>query len=410
MMATESFDPREVEVAGVFKGDERVGQLRRRVDSVEFLYDPDATIDVATTLPRSASTFRTHAAGALPPFFAGLLPEGRRLTALRAAIKTSADDDFSMLLAVGSDCVGDVTIVPDGMSLRDAAVVPTVVIERGSSWDSLSFDELFASSVGGDPERSGVPGVQDKVSARMITVPIATGGPIVTTHILKLTPPEFPLLVENEAFFAEAARSSGIDVCGSEIVVDRNGRTALLVERFDRKVIDKAIRRVGQEDACQVLGLFPADKYRPTYEQVVGGLVAQCGAGPVAAVALLRQLAFAYLIGNGDAHAKNFSIVRHSGEWRASPAYDVPSSYPYRDRTMALSVQTKRNERIGRNDFAALAEVVGLRPKPVFRAIDELVERSDAWIDRLPELPFDGQRIHDLRKAIQYRRGRLLGR
>jgi serine/threonine-protein kinase HipA len=409
-MAIGTFDPRDVEVADVVKGTERVGQLRRRVDSVEFVYDADATVDVATTLRRGASPVRTHASGALPPFFAGLLPEGRRLTALRAAIKTSADDDFSMLLAVGGDCVGDVTIVPDGMTANDVAVVPTVVLEQGSSWDSISFDEVFDHSVGGDPERSGVPGVQDKVSARIITVPIAADGPTIATHILKLTPPEFPFLVENEAFFADAARSSGLDVCVSEVVTDRNGRVGLLVERFDRVANGNAINRVGQEDACQVLGLFPADKYRPTYEQVVGALVQQCSAGPVAALAFLRQLVFAYLTGNGDAHAKNFSIVRHGTEWRASPAYDLPSSYPYRDRTMALSVQSKRDERIGRNDFVALASAVGLRPKPMIKAIDDIVERSDAWIDRLGELPFDGQRVHDLRKSIQYRRGRLLGR
>jgi serine/threonine-protein kinase HipA len=409
-MAAALFDPRDVDVAEVYRGTELVGYLRRHVDSVEFAYSPDTSVDIATTLPRATSpTTRTHAAGALPPFFAGLLPEGRRLTALRTAIKTSADDDFSMLVAVGGDCVGDVTIVPEGLTTHDVTVVPTVVLERGRTWESIDFSDLFDRSVSADPERVGVPGVQDKVSARMITVPIATGGPAIATHILKLTPPEFPFLVENEAFFADAARASGIEICHSEVVTDRDGRNGLLVERFDGVVDDGIIRRVGQEDACQVLGLFPADKYRPTYEQVVGALVQQCAAAPVAALSLVRQLAFAYLTGNGDAHAKNFSIVRHGSEWRASPAYDVPSSYPYRDRTTALALQGKRDERIGRNDFLALAETVGLRPKPLLRAIDELVERSDLWIARLDTLPFDGQRIHDLRKSIQYRRGRLLG-
>ncbi len=56
----------------------------------------------------------THAAGALPPFFSGLLPAGRRLTALRSAVKTSADDELTLLLAVGADTIGDVQILPHG--------------------------------------------------------------------------------------------------------------------------------------------------------------------------------------------------------------------------------------------------------------------------------------------------------
>jgi HipA-like protein len=71
---------------------------------------------VTTTLPVTAEPeFRT--AGAVPPFFAGLLPEGRRLSALRAAMKTSGDDELSLLLAVGGDTVGDIQILPEGADL-----------------------------------------------------------------------------------------------------------------------------------------------------------------------------------------------------------------------------------------------------------------------------------------------------
>jgi HipA-like protein len=71
---------------------------------------------VTTTLPVTAEPeFRP--AGAVPPFFAGLLPEGRRLSALRAAMKTSGDDELSLLLAVGGDTVGDIQILPEGADL-----------------------------------------------------------------------------------------------------------------------------------------------------------------------------------------------------------------------------------------------------------------------------------------------------
>ena len=323
-MTPESFDPRDIDLAAVYRNDVHVASLRRQADHVEFAYCPDATGSIATSLPLSPTPVKTHAAGALPPFFAGLLPEGRRLTALRAAIKTSADDEFSLLLAVGHDCVGDVSVRPFGDTSEASAAEPFAVQEPGTTWADLDFTELFERSIGDRPDRTGLAGVQDKISARMITFPVAAGAAPVSTHILKLTPPEFPFLVENEAFFAAAARQSGLDACDTELITDRSGRRGLLVTRFDRVVVAGAVIRRGQEDACQVLCLYPADKYRSTSEQVIVGLARQCSAGPVSALRFMRQFAFAYLTGNGDAHAKNFSILRVGDEWRASPAYDVP--------------------------------------------------------------------------------------
>ncbi len=399
----------DVEIADIYVGDQVVATLHRLADRVRFAYLGDADTEVATTLPRAHRVVDTHAPGALPPFFAGLLPEGRRLAALRSAVKTSADDEFSLLLAVGSDTIGNVSILPSGTSTQDAALTPAAT-STTHMWDQQDFSELVNTSVGRDPERFAIPGVQDKVSARMITFPVRSPAGSGTTHILKLNPLEFGHLVENEAFFAAAARASGLTVAETRVVHDRNGQPGLLVTRFDRVVDGDEVRRLAQEDACQVLGRYPADKYLMTAEQIVAGLMRQCRAAPVATRDLFRQLVFAYLTCNGDGHAKNFSILRHGDEWRISPAYDVPSSYPYRDRTMAVSLNGKRDERIGLDDFLAFASATGLRERPARRAITEVTDRADLWIDRLGELPFDDRRIHDLTKAIRYRQGRLRGR
>lgn len=77
-------------------------------------------------------------AGAVPPFFAGLLPEGRRLTALRGAVKTSADDELSLLLAVGGSTIGDVTVLPEGVD----ATEPTPLV----SGEDFSFADVLAES------------------------------------------------------------------------------------------------------------------------------------------------------------------------------------------------------------------------------------------------------------------------
>ncbi len=398
---------RDVESADVYKAGRLAARIRRTLEAVEFVYDPAYLTDegpaVAVTLPALPEPVRTHAPGALPPFFAGLLPEGRRLTALRLALKTSADDEFSLLLAVGGDAIGDVQVVPQGETPREAE--PRVAV---ASWDQVRFADLFAEALGrSEIDRVGLPGVQDKVSARMITLPVAQRD---ARYILKLDPPEYPFLVENEAFFLDAAARSGVPAASAEVVRDADGRAGLLVQRFDRVPAgDGTVVLRAQEDGCQVLGRYPADKYRVTSEDVVRALSSVTRARPVAARDLLRQLAFAYLTCNGDAHAKNFSIVRDAGdgEWKVSPAYDVPTSHPYGDNTLALPIAGRRAEDIGRESFVALGESVGVRPRATHHVLEQLVDTCSSWLDRLAELPFDERRIHKLRRVIEYRRDRL---
>lgn len=397
---------RFVDHADVYKAGRRAAVLRRLADGIELAY-VDGYLGsggppLATTLPGAV---RTRATGALPPFFAGLLPEGRRLSALRRWVKTSADDDFSLLLAVGADTVGDVQVVPEGEP-------PDPVPARVTFGDpaEVRFADLYATSTGTSaPERVGLPGVQAKVSAVMITLPVAVGSAGVPC-ILKLSPPELPHLVENEAFFLDAARASGIKAVTAEVVRDADGTAGLLVRRFDRLAEpDGRVRSLAVEDGCQVLGRYPADKYNVTAEEMAAALVRVTQAWPVAAREVLRQLVFAYLVGNGDAHAKSFSVLRSpDGEWALAPAYDVTSSYFYGDHTMALRLAGRVRDDIGRAELLAFAAGIGVRTRAAAKAIDELVERLPGWLDRVPVLPFDERRLHKFRRAVEYRRDRLV--
>ena len=226
---------------------------------------------VATTLPLTDEPLRTHA-GAVPAFFAGLLPEGRRLSGLRRAVKTSADDELSLLLAVGHDVIGDVQVVPSGSEPTPAEPVLQVAKE----WSEVRFADLLEDAGVIDPV--GLPGVQDKVSARMISVPVGRAG---KRFILKVDPPEFPHVVEDEAYFVERARSARVDAVEASVVHDADGRNGLLVTRFDRIALPSgSTLPVACEDACQVLGRWPADKYNVTAEEVVLALAERCPAAP----------------------------------------------------------------------------------------------------------------------------------
>ena len=389
--------------ATVWKAGVAAARLDRTATGAEFRYlDGYAGPPIATTLPRVAEPVVT-AAGALPPFFSGLLPEGRRLNAVRRATKTSADDELTLLLAVGTDTIGDVRVTPEDEPLSP----PEAGTIASPELDQLDFAALFERVVSLHPEdRVGLPGAQDKVSDAMITLPVSLAG---HSWILKLDPPEFPHLVANEAFFLDAARSSGLEAAHAKVVHDARGRPGLLVRRFDRTLRNGAWESSAQEDACQVLGRYPADKYHLTTEDVLQGLSSQAGAPIVAARSLLGQFAFAYLSCNGDAHGKNVSIHRCRGEWRVTPAYDMPSSHPYGDVSMALSIQGRDREDIGRSDFVALGEGAGVRRKATERVLDRLLDAMPTWLDRLDELPFDPRRVHGLRRACEYRAQRLRG-
>lgn len=385
----------------VYVGDSPAATLSREPDGVtQFAYLDDylrqGGLPVATTLPLTDRP-RIRPAGSVPSFFAGLLPEGRRLTALRRAIKASADDELALLLAVGADLVGDVRVLPSDESPSE----PPAVIHIDDK-DVPLFEDLLADN--GIIDRVGIAGVQDKVSARMISLPVARAN---ERYILKLSPPEYPHVVENEAFFIDLAHRLRIPAVDARVITDAAGAKGLLVRRFDRP---GSGGRLGVEDACQALDRWPADKYNVTMEEASEALVAACAAPRVAAALLFEQVYFAWLTGNGDMHAKNISILREpDGEWRVTPAYDLPSTVIYDDLTFALEVNGS-NRDLTTVDFLAFAERIDL-PVAAARRKMSALNHGTAMLPALIDesaLPFDRTRLADLRKELSRRRELLV--
>lgn len=394
---------RIVERADVFKGGQLAATLTRTPDGTEFRYLDAWVVNdkppVATTLPVSREPV-LRPAGALPSYFAGLLPEGRRLGALRRAVKTSADDELSLLLAVGADAIGDVQVVPAGVT--PAEVPPRIALENLAT---VSFAELL-DELGVRAQRVALPGVQDKTSAAMINLPVARAG---ERFILKLNPiGQYPHLIENEAFFLDAARACGLSAPPHDLVSDREGAPGLLIRRFDRITVDGELRALAVEDGCQAADRPPADKYLLGADRTFAALGGVCDSRALAGRELIEQLAFAYLTGNGDTHAKNFSIVQDLlGEWRVSPTYDVPSSQPYGDTTMAMSIAGRAGKDFTVDDFVRLGDALRVPPRAVRPVVSELAERSDRWLSDLDRLPFDRGQVSKLRRVIEHRRSAL---
>ena len=398
-------DAKAVDFADVYKGDQLAGHLTRSHELISFEYTREyiagTNAAIASTLPVRAEPYVTGA-GAVPAFFAGLLPEGARLLAVVAAVKTSPDDELSLLIAVGEDAIGDVCIVPHGsQASANTRSLPAKPAE-------ISFSELFAQSI--DPSTTqldhALPGVQNKLSDAMMLFPLTgASGPA----ILKLSPAAFPRLVENEAYCLNLAKHAGLAVPRFEVIKDRDGMSGLLVERFDRRVADGLVQRLPQEDACQLLNRWPADKYRVSYNDIAKRLTEVVSSREASIMDLVEQIAFSWIIGNGDMHAKNYSVQWLKEEQLVvpTPLYDVVSTIPYPlDQHMALKLDS-RNANLRGRFLVEFASRFGIPKSMSRRRLNELADRVASHIGDASVIGFDDRTTGKLEAEMNRRLGVL---
>lgn len=384
---------RRVGSADVYKAGQLAASINRTsAGGTEFAYIPGYAGDpVASTLPVGTAVIR-NGSGSLPPFFAGLLPEGHRLTVLRRAVKTSADDELSLLLAVGADVPGDVQVIPAGEELADGPALADC-----ASAEDLDFDRLVD-----DVDRQAIPGVQNKASASMISTPVAAG---FGRFILKLSQSGFPHLIDNEAAHLAAARVMKLPVAQADLVCDRSDRPGLLVRRFDRIYENDGWQRLAFEDATQVLGLPPSAKYNIDAVDVVTAVAGIVGAPLVAVRNLYLQYLFAWLTGNGDLHGKNIGVLRDIvGRWEISPIYDIPCTLIYGDESMALPI-AGRTKNLRVKHWLDFAGEIGL-PRKAAVSAQRIALRAAATVD-FDRLPFTGSPRNRVVRELRLRRAEL---
>lgn len=323
----------------------------------------------------------------VPPYFSNLLPEGhlREYLAKKGGVKP--EREFFLLWLLGEDLPGAVVV----RASEDAA------IPRGAEEDT----ETEAREA--DVLRFSLAGLQLKFSAVMesaggLTIPAhGVGG----SWIVKLPSARFDAVPENEFVMLELARAVGIDVPETKLVPIAQigglpdaatlGEVALAVRRFDRTGDGG---RIHTEDFAQVFNVFPSDKYgKASYENLAAVLWAEAAQADI--VELSRRLAFGALIGNGDMHLKNWSLIYRDGRTpHLAPAYDFVSTVAYiADDRMALSIGgTKRWADVSVDLFRRFAAKAGIPENLVVEAARETAVRfMEAWehhdvVSRLPAL------------------------
>jgi serine/threonine-protein kinase HipA len=355
---------KEISELNIYKNSEFAGVLKRTPQGCELNLSRDFI--ARTLMPyfsyciKNSSTPLVIHGDNLPPFFAGLLPEGRRFNALIKKLKTSEDDLFSLFAMVGADCIGDI-------NTRDS--VPTFKKEI-PLLKNVNFYELFNQII--DPDGliidDALAGVQEKISASMISFPLNIAKQE-KAYILKLNPLDKPNLIQNEFYCLKLAKKCGFRVATIKIIQDKDQNLGLLVERFDRTRHQK----LHQEDACQFLNRYPADKYRLNLSEIADRLVEIATAPQIEILNLLRQYIFSYLIGNGDMHAKNISLqTLEDGTITLTPLYDLICTAIYGDYHMALKIDG-RDANIKRKNILSFAERFNINPKAINSELDKLL-------------------------------------
>lgn len=345
----------------------------------------------------------------IPPWFSNLLPEGpmREYLARRAGMHSQRE--FFLLQALGQDLPGAVIIEPlEGGQSSGAEVV------MGDQDSSQAINTDVPNTEG--PLRFSLAGVQLKFSAIQnarggLTLPAeGIGG----SWIVKLPSMSFAGVPENEFTMMLLARAMGMDVpevrlMGREDVLGLPEQLApsagpvLAIRRFDRLATGG---RVHMEDFAQVFGVYPERKYeRASYRNIAEVLWAEVGETAIAE--MVRRLIFNVLIGNADAHLKNWSLLYTKPDRpELAPAYDLVSTIAYMDDSnMALKLaKSKRMDQVNAEQLAWFASKAGVPKRLVIQTAQQTVEHfTELW----PEFASVDECSPRLRRRIDDHLGRL---
>lgn len=303
------------------------GTLQREGADYLFTCAPTALreADVSLTMPRRAMQYASRE---LHPIFQMNLPEGYILDQLRQRFAKAATLNPMLLLALTGQAtaIGRVHVSTPTLSPTPAS--------RGERLDSIlawdGAEDLFAELADRYLLRSGVSGMQPKLLVPEDTGASRTGKAAVATPelIVKSAGDDYPGLAVNEYLCMSIAREAGIPV--PEFFLSKNARL-FVMRRFDRSDDGAAL---GFEDMAVLMGMGAAEKYRGSYERIVKAVLAYCAPEyqRPALAQLFDQVALSVLLGNGDAHLKNFGMLYgqpHDGSVRLAPAYDIVNTTAY---------------------------------------------------------------------------------
>jgi serine/threonine-protein kinase HipA len=361
----------------VYLLEQKVGRLwldkkRRFV----FQYDgvwirQQGAVPLSVRLPLQAEPYPDDSAR---PFFSNLLPEADIKRIISERLRISTSNDFAMLNHIGGECAGAVSMLPSGET-------PTAK----PGYRELNEEELHKviADLFRRPLMAGVEGVRLSLAGAQNKLPVymegnrifIASGNAPSSHILKPPIKDLEDTASNEAFCMTLAQKMGLPVPTAEI---RQGLDRLFViSRYDRiREKDSRLVRLHQEDFCQALGFLPEQKYEseggPALPKCFN-LLQEVSIRPAAdRLALLHWVIFNFLIGNADAHAKNFALLFTQKGPCLAPFYDLICTRVYPDLTEKHAMKIGGENRpswIHQRHWERFADAVAIKPNLVLKTL-----------------------------------------
>lgn len=394
-------------VLNVYWGQNLVGYYNQKHGKNSFSYaksylNSKNAQAISISMPLQAEEFD---ANTTHNFFSGILPEDQNRQLIARNLGVSAGNDYSLLEKIGSECAGALTILPSSIEIDQEPPVYKK-IPKNKLDIILSTLPSRPLLIGLDDIRMSLAGVQDKfavaIDRNIMLLPI-NGAP--TTHIIKPEILGYEIsTVVNEAFCMKLAKIIGIPVADCEIGITESTKY-LLVTRYDRIALESkplTIQRLHQEDFCQALNIPSEHKY-----QNEGGpnltncfdLIRNVTLNKVQGIKiLLDAVIYNFIVGNCDAHGKNFSLLYIGSEPTFAPLYDILCTriYPELSSKMAMKIGKEYSlDKIKADDFANLAQQAGLNKNLILERVLQLANDVLAKISNV-KLPYqDAEKVNN---------------
>ena len=337
------------------------------------------------------------------PFFEGLLPEGIIRDEIARNLGVSSRSDFALLKAIGGDCAGAISV---GSSTQISSEKYEELIEGQRLLDALK-------PLTGKPLFAGEKDVRLSIAGSQRKLPIIyrdsrfylPHGDIPTTAIIKPEIPGIDGSIENEFFCLSLAKKMSLPVPKFEIL--KLDRKYLVIERYDRVKKDEKIVRLHQEDLCQATGIPSENKYQkdggPGFKDLFA-IIRKHSSQPALDIRNAVRIAiFNYIIGNADAHGKNFSFLIEKDSVRLAPFYDLLSTrvYPNLSQKMAMKIGNKYEpDAVFSRHWHMFAEDISVNPEFVEKEIKYVSNSFKKYAESVAKSCFSKSEIPDVVNRI----------
>ncbi len=377
----------------MYLGDELVAEVTTpRTGKMTLTYAADVVdrleagaLVLSAALPLRAERFSPSE---VAPFLEGLLPDGWARAGLERRFDVHRSDSFSLLAAVGRECAGAVSLVPQGDAWPQEPVALTGLAEdevaarlAALEDDPFGVDDTTRVTLAGTPWKLPLTISPDGSWA----APTA-GHP--STYLLRPEPPDRTGLVVTEAYALEVMRRAGMQVVDAEATTVA-GRDVLVVRRHDRAIgPDGEVTRIHHEDGCQALGAPRSQRAErtggPRLEEVAE-LLGDLSSDPDAdLVRLLEWVTASLVFGRVDGTARDLALTYRDGGCELAPVASMAGTADYVDRPRQLGQSVDGVDdldRVGWRQVVGEAGRWGIEADVAARLVRDQLDRLESSLD-----------------------------